>query len=45
MEPTDRLESTSGMCTHRVRLASADELDAEVIGWLEEAYRRAGKPS
>ena len=36
-----RLEATTGMCTHRVRLASPDELDDEVIGWLREAYDRA----
>ena len=36
-----RLEATTGMCTHRVRLASPDELDDEVVGWLREAYDRA----
>jgi len=41
MEPAGRLESAGGMCTHRVRLSSMDELDSEVIGWLREAYDRA----
>ncbi len=41
MEPVGRLEATTGMCTHRVRLAAPDELDAEVQGWLREAYDRA----
>jgi hypothetical protein len=41
IEPAGRLEATGGMCTHRVRLSSADELDAAVIGWLREAYERA----
>lgn len=41
MEPTGRLEATSGMCTHRVRLAAPDELDDEVQGWLRPAYDRA----
>jgi hypothetical protein len=39
--PTGRLEATSGMCTHRIRLSSPDELDADVLGWLHDAYERA----
>lgn len=38
---TDRLRPTTGMATHRVRIDSADELDAELIGWLRGAYDRA----
>ena len=45
MEPAGRLETAGGMCTHRVRLSSPAELDAEVIAWLRQAYDRAGKPS
>lgn len=41
VEPTARLTSATGMCTHRVRLASTSEFDSEVIGWLREAYERA----
>jgi hypothetical protein len=41
MEPAGRLEAASGMCTHRVRVASANELDSELIGWLRMAYDRA----
>jgi hypothetical protein len=41
VEPEGRLESSTGMCTHRVRLADPAELDAQVIGWLREAYDRA----
>ena len=41
VEPAGRLETTTGMCTHRVRITSADELDAEVQTWLREAYDRA----
>ena len=40
-KPTARLLAAGGMCTHRLRLASTDELDAEVIGWLRDAYERA----
>lgn len=39
--PTDRLRPTTGMATHRVRIDGADGLDAELLGWLKEAYDRA----
>lgn len=45
VEPDGRLEASgsfNSMCTHRVRLAAPDEVDAEVIGWLKAAYDRAG---
>lgn len=41
VEPNGRLEAGGGMCTHRVRLADPSEFDAEVVGWLREAYDRA----
>lgn len=41
VEATDRLQATTGMCTHRIRLSSADELDDAVRGWMREAYDRA----
>jgi Domain of unknown function (DUF4287)/Domain of unknown function (DUF5655) len=44
-QPTARLQAAGGMCTHRVRLASTDELDAEVVGWLRDAYGRASAAS
>lgn len=40
-EPTERLEpagSFNAMVSHRVRLSSADEVDAELVAWLKEAY-------
>ena len=40
-QPTDRLRPTSGMATHRVRIDDASGLDAELVGWLREAYERA----
>ena len=42
--PTGRLEaagSWNAMCTHRVKLASAADVDAEVKGWLKQAYDAA----
>lgn len=44
VEPADRLEGGnvfSGMCTHRVRLTSVDDFDAEMAGWLRQAYEQA----
>lgn len=41
---TDRLESSGpfgSMCTHRVRLAAAEEVDDELIAWMKEAYEMA----
>lgn len=42
---TDRLENSGpfgAMCTHRVRLTTVEEVDAELIGWIREAYEKAG---
>lgn len=38
---TERLRATDGMCTHIVRVASVEEVDDELRGWLSEAYARA----
>lgn len=39
-----RLE-TSGpfgtMCTHRVQITEINQIDAELLGWLKEAYEQA----
>jgi len=41
----ERLE-TSGpfgaMCTHRVRLTEADQIDDELLAWPREAFEEAG---
>lgn len=42
---TGRLEDSGPfgtMCTHRVQLTSADDVDAELLSWLKEAYEKAG---
>src|SRR5262245_1731023 len=43
VEPKGRLEaagSFNAMVTHRVRLASAAEVDKELVGWLKQAYTK-----
>lgn len=42
--PTDRLEELPAgrMCSHRVRLSSPDDVDADLIAWLHRAYHAAG---
>lgn len=43
--PEGRFEAAGGfnaMCSHRVRIGEPDEIDAEVLAWLREAYDRAG---
>ena len=40
-KPEGRLEaagSFSGMCSHRVRVTSKSDVDAELVSWLEAAY-------
>lgn len=42
--PAGRLEGGnvfSGMCTHRVQLASPADVDAQVVSWLKLAYEQA----
>jgi predicted transport protein len=44
-DPVGRLENSGpfgSMCTHRVRLETVADVDADVIGWLREAYEGAG---
>jgi hypothetical protein len=44
IDATERLEGWNiftGMCSHRVRLASAVEVDEEVKEWLKQAFDRA----
>lgn len=44
VEPTERLEAAGSwnpMVTHRVRIADASEIDAQVLEWLRQAYAAA----
>ena len=41
---TDRLENSGPfgtMCSHRVRVSSLEEIDDQLIAWLQEAYEKA----
>jgi predicted transport protein len=43
-KPTGRLEASgsfNAMVTHRVRVATIDEVDTELLGWLKQAYEAA----
>jgi hypothetical protein len=44
MPATERLlaEKPGGMCQYKVKLASPTEVDAELVGWLRQAYTAAG---
>ena len=35
-------QKPGGMCQYKLRLSAADEVDAEVIGWIRSAYDAAG---
>lgn len=44
VEPAGRLEksgSFNSMCTHRVRVTSAEDVNDELLGWLRRAYEQA----
>ena len=44
LAPKGRLEASgsfNSMCTHRVRLESPKQVDAELVAWLREAYDKA----
>ncbi len=44
IEPAGRLEksgSFNAMCTHRVRVTAPDDIDADLLAWLRNAYDQA----
>lgn len=42
VDPRLKPQPPGGMCTHKLRLASAQEVDAALIGWLRAAYEASG---
>lgn len=38
----ERVQETTGMCTHRVDITSVDDVDDAVAGWIGAAYDSAG---
>jgi hypothetical protein len=36
------LEKPNAMCTHKISIASIDEIDIEVMEWIKSAYVNAG---
>lgn len=44
VDPTERLQGGNafgGMCSHKVAITSPDQIDAELIAWLKQAYDQA----
>lgn len=42
-EPSGKLLSSgNAMCTHKINISTLDDIDAEVIDWLKQAYEHAG---
>ncbi|MEK7255218.1 MAG: DUF4287 domain-containing protein [Bacteroidota bacterium] len=44
VEPTGKLEGCppGGMCSHKIRIEKAEDLDAEVFDWIKKACQMAG---
>lgn len=43
-QTTERLENSGpfgSMCTHRVQITDVNEIDAELKGWIKEAYEKS----
>jgi len=44
-DTSNRLESSGpfgAMCTHRVQVTDLSDIDSELLGWIKEAYEKAG---
>jgi hypothetical protein len=35
-------QPAGGMCNYKVRLTQPDEVDAELIGWIKQAFDASG---
>ena len=35
-------EKNTAMCSHKINLTAATDIDKEVIGWIKTAYENAG---
>ena len=44
VEPQGRLESygSNPMCSHKIRIETADDVNQEVFDWIKKAYEQAG---
>lgn len=44
VEPTGKLEGCplGGMCSHKIRVEKAEDIDAEVFDWIRKAYGMNG---
>ncbi|MDD3459311.1 MAG: DUF5655 domain-containing protein [Weeksellaceae bacterium] len=42
--PTGKLEAEkpNGMCSHKIKISSIEEIDTEVLEWIKKAYENAG---
>jgi predicted transport protein len=38
----EKITTANSMCSHRIKLESAEEIDSETIEWLKAAYTEAG---
>ncbi|MGH2550862.1 MAG: DUF4287 domain-containing protein [Thermomicrobiales bacterium] len=39
--PTERLQASGGMCSHRIAISSVDDIDVELIDYVRRAYDRS----
>jgi Domain of unknown function (DUF5655) len=44
IESSSKVETCppGGMCTHKIRIEKAEDIDADVFNWIRRAYEQAG---